>query len=222
MNNLMIDLETLDNVPGGVILSIGAVFFDPRSDELGATFHAVIDTYSCEGAGLTVSDDTLIWWNAQSPEARAVLEYAASGRARPLRAVLTDFNCWVKDSAADVVHVWGNGADFDNAFLAVAYRMAGAIPLPWKFWHNRCFRTLKSLPFLRETPLPKLEGTAHNALDDAIYQAHCAVILLRKLDAMGVALEVAKVRPVGDTKPVLTQDESPTSSVTAATTPSGS
>lgn len=63
--------------------------------------------------------------------------------------------------------VWGNGSDFDNTLLAAAYD-ACQLTLPWNFWSNRCYRTLKNL-----RPEIKLvnPGTAHNALDDSKAQA---------------------------------------------------
>ncbi len=35
MNNLMVDLETMGKKPNAPVVSIGAVFFDPQSGEIG-------------------------------------------------------------------------------------------------------------------------------------------------------------------------------------------
>ena len=46
---------------------------------------------------------------------------------------------------------------------------------PWKFWNDRCYRTIKSMH--PEVPMPRT-GTHHNALDDAKTQAlHLMAIL---------------------------------------------
>lgn len=37
MNNLMLDLETMGNTPNSPVISIGAVFFDPKTGDLGAS-----------------------------------------------------------------------------------------------------------------------------------------------------------------------------------------
>jgi exodeoxyribonuclease VIII len=70
--------------------------------------------------------------------------------------------------------VWGNGADFDNAILASAYQLMN-IGTPWKFYNNRCYRTVKNLH-----PQIKLErsGTYHNALDDAVSQTQHLLAIL--------------------------------------------
>ena len=38
MNNVMLDLETMGKGPSAAIVTIGAVFFDPMTGELGAEF----------------------------------------------------------------------------------------------------------------------------------------------------------------------------------------
>ena len=63
--------------------------------------------------------------------------------------------------------MWGNGATFDNVILANAYRGAG-LPVPWKFWNDKCYRTIKG--FFPQIKLQRI-GTHHNAQDDAESQA---------------------------------------------------
>jgi exodeoxyribonuclease VIII len=75
------------------------------------------------------------------------------------------------------VLVWGNGASFDNAILAQCYRAVG-MDFPWKFWNDRCYRTLKNL--VLDVPFERT-GTHHNALDDARSQAIHASAILRRM-----------------------------------------
>ena len=179
MRHIMLDLETLGTKPGSVILSIGAVLFDPKTGELGETFYSVISTKDSLSYGLTVDPNTQAWWNTQSTEAKAVLTEAQAPEAKPLMTVLNDFKEWVQSNTVEKANrmVWGNGASFDVPLLQAAYEATALVP-PWNYWGSMCYRTIKNLN--KNTPAPKREGTHHNALDDAIYQAHHLMLLLNE------------------------------------------
>lgn len=155
---VMLDIETLGNRPGSVLLSIGAVKFG--GGELGAEFYERIDAASCVALGMRLDAATVLWWFGQS--AAALVEAAMPGA--PLGDVLERFAAWLGDPEAEI---WGKGSDFDNVLVASAYHAARQ-PLPWKFWNNRCYRTIAAM-----SPLVKPEriGLAHHALDDAKTQA---------------------------------------------------
>lgn len=176
--DVMIDLETRGAAPGCAILSIGAVGFS--TTKLGPEFYKVVLTSSCHEAGLKDDESTMVWWRGQSEAARLVLLQAEDGAvAAPLADALTAFHNWLAGHfGLAQVRIWGNGADFDNAILAYCYKAVG-LELPWKFWHNRCFRTLKSLR--TDIKGPKRVGTYHNALDDAKTQALHAMELMKCL-----------------------------------------
>jgi hypothetical protein len=74
------------------------------------------------------------------------------------------------------VRVWGNGADFDNPILAVAYRRTIFSGQPWKPYNGRCYRTVKNQ--FQDVKLVRT-GTHHNALDDARSQATHLVEICR-------------------------------------------
>ena len=163
MKHVMIDLETLDTAATAAIVSIGAVFFDPDHNELGDTFYRTIDVASVLGHGFSVSGDTLKWWLQQSDAARSMF---ASGS--DVGTVLDELAAFLgSEGKPEDLKVWGNGAAFDNVILSNAFT-ATKRATPWRFWNDRCYRTVKALhpevPFVRE-------GTHHNALDDAISQA---------------------------------------------------
>ena len=168
--NVMLDLETMGTRPGSVIVSVGAIEFDPQSARLGRTFYQTCSIKSAVDVGLAMDPETVAWWLDQNDNARAELVKAKGD----LKSVLTAFTHWLYHGGPDV-RLWGNGADFDNALLAEAYRRVNN-PIPWKFWNNRCYRTMKSL-----FPNVKLvrEGTHHNALDDAIHQAKHLQLIMR-------------------------------------------
>ena len=75
-NDIMIDLETLDTRPDCVVLSIGAVRFDPRGIgvveklELKPTVEDQTELYN-----RSINDATIAWWASQNP---AALEEAFS------------------------------------------------------------------------------------------------------------------------------------------------
>ena len=159
-NHVMIDLETLDNVGTAAIVAIGAcVFSGPKQ---GEKFYTAVDQTSSIALGLSVSLGTMEWWAKQTPQARAVFD--DPDRLKILVA-LEAFAQWLFPLGEDV-RVWGNGASFDNAILAHAYRKAGR-ELPWAFWNDRCYRTIAAGISERREQL----GTHHNALDDALSQA---------------------------------------------------
>lgn len=177
MRDVMLDLETFGSRPGSVIVSIGAVKMDLERGLVGEGFYRAIDPVTSQRLGLTLDASTVTWWLGQSEPARqAVCNPAAKVH---LAEALRSFTDFIGTEAT----IWGNGADFDNVLLAAAYDAAGSVP-PWKFWNNRCYRTMKSL-----FPDVKLEraGTHHNALDDAISQADHLVRIMKALRAAASA-----------------------------------
>ncbi|MHC4621550.1 MAG: 3'-5' exonuclease [Planctomycetota bacterium] len=170
----MIDLETLGKGQDALVLSIGAVIFDPETEEMGTNnFHKFCNPQSAINAGRTIDPDTILWWLSQSDDARkSLIEGTKQGVSWG----------WLLESFAEFVPegaiVWGNGAAFDIAILENAYRQLG-LPIPWKFRNVRDMRTVMDLAAPMEKP--KFEGTKHNALHDAVYQAVCVTEAYRKL-----------------------------------------
>lgn len=162
--DIMLDLETLSTRPDGVILSIGAVKFDPNSYEMDdKAFYASISIDSNhEVASRHISESTLLWWMQQSAEAKVVFTEAKT----TLEIGLQDLQDWIDHPE---YKVWSNGADFDIPMIGHAYSVHG-YPIPWKFWNTGCFRTMKNLNIARSVPKPA-NALAHNALQDAITQA---------------------------------------------------
>lgn len=168
---VMVDLETLGSGSNAVIISIGAVEFDPDTETLGREFYVLVDPQSCVDAGLKVDVGTVVWWMKQSDQARS----AFNRKGYTLAEALQHFTDWYPAGAP----LWGNGATFDNVIMTNAYKAVGR-DQPWKFWDDRCYRTLKNL--LPHVTLER-SGTHHNALDDAKTQAVHANKLLAALAA---------------------------------------
>lgn len=168
MSHVMIDLETLGTGSYAAILSIGAVVFDPDTQSLGREFYAVVDPQSCVDHGLRIDVSTVMWWMKQGDVARAALTV----KGVPLPAALNGLAQWMPEAP----EVWGNGATFDNVILSNAYKAIG-VAQPWKYYNDRCYRTLKNL--FPNVPMPTFDGIAHRAIDDAKMQArHANLILL--------------------------------------------
>lgn len=178
MNNIMVDLETMGQGADAAIASIGAVKFSASG--LGEEFYVDVELESCLVYGMKLSTDTLLWWLKQSDGARKHLHSPAKPPLR-LPAALAQFQTFLGPQQ-DKVKIWGNGADFDNAILQYAYR-ATNMDLPWKFWNNRCYRTMKGMfPGVKQQTR---EGTYHNALDDAKHQATHLVAILNSITRVG-------------------------------------
>ena len=166
---IMLDIETLGNSPGSVIVSLGAVKFG--GGEIRDTFYRRIDAESCVRQGLRMDVSTVLWWMKQGDAARAELNKPAEDLAN----VLLAFSQWL--DPRNEAEIWGNGATFDNVLLAEAYA-ACRIRRPWKFSNDRCYRTVKALhPHVELTR----QGTHHNALDDAASQAKHLMLMLPNL-----------------------------------------
>jgi hypothetical protein len=170
--HIMLDLETLDTRTSAVVLSIGAVAFDPHSHSpLGERFYLELtdDIWQQQQLNRTISGDTVRWWIAQSPEAQKVLGKDDPNRVRATTIeALMQFSAYIDRNGGPDAKIWGNGADFDNILLGSLYADFG-LARPWSYGRNRCYRTVKNLGFGPRRPAR--EGVHHNALDDAITQA---------------------------------------------------
>lgn len=165
--DLMIDTETMGLPPDGALLSIGAVFFDLATETLGPTFNRMIHLGSSVQAGGTIDAGTVLWWLRQGDEARKAVSYGGE----PIQVVLADFSTWIAQHCRhEDVRPWGNSNAFDMTVVAGAYKRLG-LPVPWSWWNERDFRTVRNLyPSIEYDPGEKGEG-AHNALVDAVFQA---------------------------------------------------
>jgi exodeoxyribonuclease VIII len=173
MSNLMIDFETLDTKPTAVVLSLGLVLFSNEKIISKTYREFFIDDQLKDGR--TVSGDTLTWWFQQSEEAQKIF-------SSDNKILVCDFlsqmrNIKNAERNLSEVLLWGNGVKFDNAILTNLFEMYG-VESPFKFWNDRCYRTFNALTNCRS--LVKREGTHHNALDDAIFQAKTMIAYFKK------------------------------------------
>lgn len=164
--HLMIDIETLALTPDAAILSVAAVWFDPRGDGYGEDFfYDVVTLQSNADSSRVIDPATVTWWMQQSDDARSVF----SAHGQPLRSVLSELRVFVEQrNCALQTRVWAMGPSFDLTVLEDAYRDCG-ISRPWRYDAHRDVRTVFDLSDLDRASVPQV-GTGHNALDDARWQ----------------------------------------------------
>ena len=176
MPNVMLDLETLDTHPTAVVLSIGAVCdADPTN-----TFQMYLEIEPQVAYGATISTSTLSWWLGQNEVARDDQVHAEQHRQAPVDALVA-FDDWLHSFGDPAqLTMWGNGAGFDVPIVRHHMRVNG-VPAPWKFWNEKCFRTLKSLfPHVKNP-----NANQHTALGDALNQLLHLQFLLDEVARVG-------------------------------------
>lgn len=172
IKHFMLDLETMDTRPSAAIVSIGCVEFDLESRLVRNEFYTNVSLRSSMACGGTVDADTIMWWMSQTLEARSGLL-----GAQEVGPALADFNRFINSHVSDKgeVRMWANGSDFDNVILGNTYRRITCEP-PWTFRNNRCYRTIRAAN--KHVPDIVRPGTAHNALDDAVWQANMLIAMI--------------------------------------------
>lgn len=178
MLDLMIDLETLGIDQGAPIIAIGAVFFNPKTGELGAEYSATIDFESACGRR-TPSASTIQWWLMQSDDARAKVLNGDETMKHALEGLISFIDSNVKRSK---VKPWGNGSTFDISILEDCFKDY-YIDTPWQYRNIRDVRTVvdvaDSIGITRD--MIEFEGTPHDALDDAKHQARYVSLMIQGL-----------------------------------------
>ncbi|EFL5668557.1 exonuclease, partial [Escherichia coli] len=118
-HHMMIDLETMGKNPDAPLISIGAIFFDPQTGDMGPEFSKTIDM---DTAGGVIDRGTIKWWLKQSREAQS----AILTDEIPLDDALLQLREFIDENSGEFfVQVWGNGANFDNTILRRSYERQG-------------------------------------------------------------------------------------------------
>lgn len=157
--NIAIDLETLSLESDAAIISIAAVPFNPKVEEVnvfnvfqvfpqGAVkeleeFYEVVNATSCALQGMHIDMETVKWWSNQNTEAKAeLLTRQPLNIGEAMNAFHNYLEGMKKAYDAEIV-VWAQGAEFDFPKLRNAYRncMAGT-SLPWGYREVRDARSI--------------------------------------------------------------------------------
>jgi hypothetical protein len=169
--HLMVDMETMAVTPNAVVLSLGAVHFNPYGSGYSDKIYFRVSIDDQDALGREVDPKTIEWWGQQDP---AIMEEAFSPDNRiPLVDAIDQFHkfAWGCD------RFWSHGATFDLVMLENIYCQLNK-PLPWNYWQLRDTRTLFDLGFDPDMPT----GSKHDALQDAIRQAAGVQNMYRKLN----------------------------------------
>lgn len=167
MKRISIDIESLSLAHNALVLSIGAVVFDPQTG-LGEEFYVVLNRH--EQGTRRMSIDTVVWWIAQAaekPEAAALFNETP----RDIVVALTMLNNFC---GTEPFEIWARGPQFDIVVLNSLYEDNGLRP-PWRHNLVRDQRTLCAY-----MPLKEFEGVQHNALDDARQQARNVIAAMQQ------------------------------------------
>lgn len=173
MKDIMLDLETLATSPDSVILTFGAVRFNPfdPDEELDTGLYYRIDVDEQIALGRKVDQGTVEWWGKQTDEIR---EEALGEHDR---VSLEEFTRELNRFVAGADRVWAQGPVFDIVILENLYRQLGK-PAPWPYYTIRDSRTL--LKALGDTR--KAGNMLHNALADCVSQAQAIKQAVSKYD----------------------------------------
>jgi len=169
--HLMVDMETMAVSPNAVVLSLGAVHFDPYQNGYTDSIYFRIDLDDQDRLGREIDPNTIDWWARQDPK---IMEEAFSPDNRiSLVDGIDQFHkfAWGCDA------FWSHGATFDLVILENIYKQLNKA-LPWNYWQLRDTRTLFDLGWDPEMP----KGNKHDALQDAIRQSIGVQNIYRKLN----------------------------------------
>lgn len=175
--DIMIDAETLDTSPFCVLLTIGAVIFDPRGNGVTETLDLRPSIEEQLEMGRVINDDTVAWWGNQS--AAAQHEALGDHDRIPFKEAMEKLYkfCWNRNRP------WSHGAAFDIVAMETSWTSLG-MQEPWLFHKVRDTRTLYDVTGVSL----KDDGyvTTHKASEDATRQAIIVQKAYRILVAAGL------------------------------------
>lgn len=155
-NDISIDIETLGRSPGCVVLSIGAARIWSPSE----AFHCSISIDDQLRKRMSIDPATRDWWDKQDP----VISGIAHSEEFSVVEALGRLNAFL----GDVPIMWASPCSFDIPILEELYRRFERT-IPWGYRHVRDLKTLRDiLGYGAYAP----NRQPHNAMEDAIAQAH--------------------------------------------------
>ena len=173
MSDVMLDIETLATSPDAVVLTFGAVKFDPFDSSKpmnnGLYFRVNVDEQLA--LGRNVDPNTVEWWGTQNEQVRD----EALGESD--RTSLEDFTRQLNKFIVGADRIWAQGPVFDIVIIENLYRQMGK-PAPWQYYTIRDSRTL--LKALGDDRKPG--ELLHNALADCVSQAEAVQSAVKRFE----------------------------------------
>lgn len=167
VKHIMIDIETLSTAKNAVVLSIGAVHFDPKTGVILDEFYKELRL--SDQANRKIDIGTVQWWMkqvAEHPERASIFEQGNNNKYCPVRnalLLLRDFISFCREDDQGLC-VWACDPDFDLDILATLYADYD-LTVPWKYYEPKSVRTVREIAKMHHIGLPE-SGKTHNALDD--------------------------------------------------------
>ena len=161
----MIDIETLGTEPDCVVLSVGAVKFDPFTSQephAKTLWKPNVDQQTC--AERSVLDSTLEWW-AKQPTHIQDEAFNEEGRQS-----IADFMQYLNKYLVGVDKIWCQGPQFDMVILEHLFKQFNH-HRGWAFWQIMDCRTVFNM--MPVDPRKAIQQNLHSADADAYYQAVC-------------------------------------------------
>lgn len=166
---MMLDIETFSTAQDALVLSVAAVLFDPYG-EPGSIIDCMHVPLTLEQPGSKTDLNTVLWWLGQGEAGAALLQLRKEVPPHSPSQMFSEMHRMCVENDAYPFTVWGNSCSFDCGILRRLAEREGCT-LPWSYRDERCFRTYKEM-FKGLYEDPGIEGVAHDAAYDAMYQAH--------------------------------------------------
>ena len=173
MSDIMIDIETLSCQPEAVILTLGAIKFDPYNyeEEPHTGLYLRLNVNEQLKMGRHVEDATVAWWGEQAKDVQD--EALGDENRTDVNDVLDQLNKYQVGSN----NIWAQGTYFDITMLENLYKQLQR-PAPWNYWQICDSRTLFKV---HGDPRQKGRQGLHNALADCYYQARAVQEVYKNL-----------------------------------------
>lgn len=177
--HISIDIETPSTKRNAAIMQIGVATMDHAGNilpELGLNLKIDITDYD-RYPQFHVHMDTMLWWAKQDAQVRNDVfgAYNPSGvegvneDRLPIESALRLFVDHI-NQVEGKIRIWAKPPSFDLVIIQHALDQFD-LKYPWHFRDERCVRTLLSLT-PKDTSIHgmPIEGSKHNAYDDALHQ----------------------------------------------------
>ncbi len=177
MNELMIDIETLNTTNDAIVFQVGLAVFNSETHKVlkERIFEMDIEEQNCRGR--TFSADTLAFHLGIPASLRASItdpdkvHYLVDDLYASIQLLVAEFKPKV---------VWAKGS-FDFNILEDMFGYSNERAMPWKFYQVRELRTL-----MQECGVSKGD-VSHNALEDCIAQ-------IKQLKACREVIKASEIR----------------------------
>ena len=161
MLHAMIDIETASTRKNAIVATFGAVKFSNEIEEPYDPLYLKPSIDEQSELGRHLDDNTIEWWATQDDEVRGDT-FSIDDRIS-----LYEFFRIIKKWLIGVNYIWSYGSNFDFPILETLC-LDLQRPILWDY---RKIRDARTLLWLHQIDTRRDDGSVHNALADAYYQA---------------------------------------------------